>query len=88
LDIAEARVAGASREEAEARFPEVEMLVFDVSFSAIKDDNERLYFQSLPTSFVLEDEQVDRLREIAGVLLRQSPIYQEVLDQIGAKQVP
>ena len=88
LDIAEARVGGASREEAEARFPEVEMLVFDVSFSAIKDDDKRLYFQSLPTSFVLKDEQVDRLREIAGVLLRQSPIYQEVLDQIGAKPVP
>jgi NTE family protein len=64
------------------------MLVFDVSFNAIKDDVERLYFQSLPTSFKLEDEQVDKLRDIAGVLLRQSPIYQEVLDQIGAKRTP
>lgn len=87
LDIAEARVAGASKEEAEARFPEVEMLVFDVSFNAIEDDNERLYFQNLPTSFTLEDEQVDRLRDIASDLLRQSPTYQDVLDEIGAKLV-
>ena len=88
LGIAEARLAGASLEEAEAQYPETEMLVFDVSFNAIKDEKERLYFQSLPTSFVLEDEEVDRLRDIAGVLLRQSPVYQEVLDQIGAKPIP
>jgi len=88
LDIAEARLAGASKEEAEAQFPETEMLVFDVSFNAIADAKERLYFQSLPTSFALEDEQVDRLREIAGVLLRQSTVYQEVLEQIGAEVIP
>ena len=87
LDIAEARVAGASKKEAEARFPEVEMLVFDVSFNAIEDDDERLYFQNLPTSFTLEDEQVDRLRDIASDLLRHSPTYQDVLDEIGAKLV-
>jgi len=87
LDIAEARLAGASKEEAEAEFPEIEMLVFDVSFNAIEDEDERLYFQKLPTSFVLEDEEVDRLREIGGRLLRQSPIYQEVLDQIGAERL-
>jgi NTE family protein len=88
LDIAEARFSGVSKKEAEAQFPEVEMLVFDVSFNAIKDKNDRLFFQSLPTSFSLKDEEVDRLRDIAGVLLRQSPVYQKVLDQIGAKPVP
>lgn len=88
LDIAEARLAGASREEAEAKFPEVKMFVFDVSFNAIEDENERLYFQSLPTSFSLEDEEVDRLRDTGGVLLRQSPVYQEVLNQIGAERIP
>jgi NTE family protein len=88
LDIAEARLAGASLEEAEAQFPEVEMLVFDVSFNAIQDDDERIFFQSLPTSFSLEDEEVDRLREIAGVLLRQSPVYQQVIEGIGAERIP
>lgn len=88
LNIAEARLAGASLEEAEARFRKVEMLVFDVSFNAIEDETERLYFQKLPTSFSLSDEEVDRLRDIAGVLLRQSPTYQKVLDEIGAEPVP
>ena len=87
LNIAEARLAGASLEEAEARFRKVEMLVFDVSFNAIEDETERLYFQKLPTSFSLSDNEVDRLRDIAGVLLRQSPTYQKVLDLIGAEPV-
>lgn len=87
LDIAEARLAGASKEEAEARFPELEMILFDVSFNAIEDDEERAYFQQLPTSFTLPDEAVDRLRQVAGKLLRQSPRYQEVLERIGARPV-
>ena len=88
LAIAEARLAGASKAEAEARFPEIDMLVFDVSFNAIEDDEERVYFQSLPTSFSLPDEDVDRLRDIGGTLLRQSPVYQEVLDVIAAEPLP
>ena len=38
----------------------------------------------LPTSFVLSEEQVDRLREMAGRLLRQSPDYQRLLRDLGA----
>ena len=87
LDIAEARLAGASREEAEAMFPETKMLVFDISFDAIRDPEERQYFENLPTSFVLEDEQVDRLREVAAELMRQSPDYKQVISEIGAKFV-
>lgn len=87
LDIAEARLAGASLEEAEAMFPETEMLVFDISFDAIRDPQERQYFENLPTSFVLEEEQVDRLREVAAELMRQSPDYQKVITTIGAKRV-
>ena len=88
LDIAEARLAGASKEEAEAMYPEVEMLVFDVNFDSIPDTEERDYFQNLPTSFVLPPEAVDRLREIAGELLHQNPVFEQVLDQIGAERLP
>lgn len=86
LDIAKARLAGATVEEATARFPKTEMLVFDISFDAIRDPEERRYFKNLPTSFVLEDEQVDQLREIASELMRQSPGYQEVISIIGAER--
>jgi hypothetical protein len=37
---------------------------------------------------VLSDEQVDRLREMAGRLLRQSPDYQRLLPDLGAAPSP
>jgi hypothetical protein len=40
---------------------------------------------NLPTSFVLKHEEVDRLREVAGELLRQSPEYQVILRDLGAR---
>ena len=85
--IAEARLAGASQEEAEARFPELEFVVLDITFDSIADPAERKYFMNLPTSFVLEEEDVDRLRAVGGELLRQSPVYQEILTKLNAERV-
>ena len=85
LRVAEAINAGASREEAEARFPKTVFHVMDVSFDDIRDSKERDYFMDLPTSFVLEDEEVDRLRGVAGDLMRQTRAYQEFLQSIGAQ---
>jgi NTE family protein len=61
----------------------VEFYAIDINFDAIADPEERRYFRNLPTSFVLTDEQVDRLREMAGRLLRQSPDYQRLLRDLG-----
>jgi NTE family protein len=80
--IAEAQLAGMSKEEAEATYPEVKLHVMDISFETIEDSEERAFFMSLPTSFVLEDEEVDRLREIAARLMNQSPAYQRILEEI------
>ena len=44
---------------------------------------ERRWFYDLPTSFKLEDVQVDRLREIAGRILRESPEFQKVVSELG-----
>jgi len=55
----------------------------EVSFDGITDPKERHYFYNLPTSFALEDEQVDKLREIAGRLLRQSPELRKALEEMG-----
>jgi len=84
LRVAEARLAGASKAEAEARYPEIRFHVLDVNFENLSDREERNYFMNLPTSFVLEDEEVDRLREVAGRLLRQSPVYRELIEELGA----
>jgi NTE family protein len=44
---------------------------------------ERRHFENLPTSFVLQDEAVDRLRNVAGRLLRASPAYVRLLRALG-----
>jgi len=85
LQVAEARLAGMTKVQAEAKFPKFTLRVIDVSFDAIGNDKERDYFMNLPTTFALESEQVDRLREIAGRLLRRSAEYQAVLRRFGGK---
>jgi NTE family protein len=62
----------------------VDFYAIDINFDAIADPEEKRYFRNLPTSFVLSDEQVDHLREMAGRLLRQSPDYQRLLRDLGA----
>ena len=83
LRVAQARLAGMSEAQAEASIPKISLEVLDVSFDAIPDPKEREYFMNLPTSFVLKPEEVDRLREVAGQLLRQSPEYETIVRQMG-----
>ncbi len=59
--------------------PKVDLHVLDVSFDRIRDATERDYFMNLPTSFTLPSEAVDRLREMAGRLLRESMEYETLL---------
>jgi NTE family protein len=84
LQIARARLAGQSEVEAEANVPDIEAFAIDVSFDSIADPKERAYFMNQPTSFVLTPEAVDRLRAVAGELLRQSADYQRLLKELGA----
>jgi NTE family protein len=58
---------------------DIQFYLVEVSFDRLEDESERAYFKSLPTSFKLSDEQVDKLREVAGRLLRQSPEFQRLL---------
>jgi NTE family protein len=58
---------------------DIQFYLVEVSFDRLEDESERAYFKSLPTSFKLSDEQVDKLREVAGRLLRKSPEFQKLL---------
>jgi len=80
LEIAERRLSGVSQSQAEAEVPALTFDAIDVSFDAISDPKERAYFMNLPTSFFLSDEAVDRLRTLAGRLLRESPSYRRFLE--------
>jgi NTE family protein len=68
--------------------PDVEIFAIDVSFGVLKDKAESEYLYNLPTTFVLPDEAVDRLRAAAGTILNDSPEFQRLLRQAGAKVVP
>ena len=72
----------------ELKGPDVEIYPIDVSFAQLKDKAEFEYLNSLPTSFVLPDEAVDRLRTAAGTIIMASPEFQQLLKEVGAKIVP
>ncbi len=87
LMVARARLAGMGEAQAEASVPKITLEVLDVSFEAIPDAKERDYFMNLPTTFVLKPEEVDRLREVAGRLLRQSAEYGTIVRERGGAPV-
>lgn len=83
LQVAEARLAGSSLVEAEASTPKIDVHLLEVNFDHIPDPQRRSRLKNLPTSFVLPAEAVDDLRDVAGELLRQSPKYQSLLQELN-----
>jgi NTE family protein len=64
--------------------PDIEIYPIDVSFQELDDGKEFEYLNDLPTSFVLSDEAVDRLRAAAGTIILKSPEFQRLLKDTGA----
>ena len=69
------------------RAPDVDIYVIDVSFAALTDPAEREYLNRLPTSFVLPDEAIDRLRAAARTAIVESPFIQQLMKQGVARMV-
>jgi NTE family protein len=82
LLVARQQLAGATAAEINARIRRIGAFTIDVSLEAIDDRAERDYFMELPTSFALPPEAIDRLRELAGRLLRESLDYQRLLEDL------
>jgi NTE family protein len=57
----------------------LEFYLIEVSFEQVANETERTYFHELPTSFVLPPEAVDKLRDVGGQLLRDSPEFKRLL---------
>lgn len=57
-----------------------------VTFENVKDPAERRYFQQVPTRLQLPKEQVDKVREVAGRLLREAPAFQRLLVDLNARR--
>jgi NTE family protein len=69
------------------RVPNAEIYAIDVSFPELKDKAEFDYLNRQPTTFVLTAEAVDRLRAAAGTIILQSPEFQRLLKDVGARIV-
>lgn len=67
--------------------PSPEIYAIEVSFQALKDKAERDYLNELPTSFALPAEAVDRLRAAALTAILDSPDFQQMLKDTGARVV-
>ena len=64
----------------------VKVYGIEVGFEQLADSKEREYFDNLPTRFSLPPGSVDRLREVAGRLLRESKSYQELLRDLPSEE--
>ena len=65
---------------------ELEFYPIEVNFDALPEETERKFFKSLPTSFKLPAETVDRLRAAGSRILRQSENYQKLLRDLGGAE--
>jgi NTE family protein len=63
----------------QAESPERRGYVAQVTFENLKDPAERLYFKQVKTRLQLPKEQVDKVREVAGRLLREAPAFKRLL---------
>jgi NTE family protein len=61
---------------------DITFYVVEVKFDALKDEAERTYFKRLPTSFSLDPDQVDKLRDVAHKILTESAEFQRLLGDL------
>ncbi len=84
LELLRRTLVEASQEFVTAGEPPVEHFVIDVSFDQLADDYERRSFAGIPTSFDMSDAEIDRLRAVAGRILRESPDFTRLLQSLSA----
>jgi NTE family protein len=66
--------------------PERRAYLAQVTFENLKDPAERLYFERVETRLQLPKEQVDKVREVGGRLLRLAPAFQRLLADLNSER--
>jgi NTE family protein len=72
--------------DAPANGPERRGYVAQVTFDNLKDPGERLYFKQVKTRLQLPKEQIDKVRETAGRLLREASAFQRLLADLQSER--
>jgi NTE family protein len=81
-EVRENRCAGQPISTEPGACGDIEFYLVEVKFDALRDEAERSYFKSMPTSFKLSEEQVDDLRAVASRILNESAEYQRLLGDL------
>src|SRR5262245_40945422 len=66
----------------QAGAPERRAYLAQVTFENLRDPAERVYFKGVQTRLQLPKEQVDKVREVGGRLLREAPAFQRLLSDL------
>jgi NTE family protein len=59
--------------------------LMEVSFRGIQEAERRRFFNQVPTSFKLSDEQVDQLIQAGREILRNNPEYRRLVADLGGR---
>ena len=70
-------------EDETAEKKKIEIYIVHVSFDSLPDKVEREYFQEIPTALTLPEEQVDKLRKVAGKLLYAQEPFTRLVKDLG-----
>ena len=81
-DIRRGRCGGGPISTEPGSCGDIQFYLIDVEFNALRNAADRDYFKQLPTSFHLEPEQVDRLREAAKQILHNSEDFKKLLAEL------
>lgn len=65
--------------------PELKSYIVHLRFSDLEDEEERRYFNNIPTSLNLPGKAVDDVIEVAGRLLYQNKEFQAFVQDVGGK---
>jgi NTE family protein len=72
-------------EESRRRQIQINFYPVEVGFGDVANEAERDYLNRIPTAFHLSDDCVDRLRAAGRALLRQSPQFRRLMEEIEAR---
>jgi NTE family protein len=78
-EIRTERCKGGAGSTAPGSCGDIQFYVVEAKFDTLKDETERMYFKRLPTSFKLDPEEVDKLRDVAHRILVESEEFQRLL---------
>lgn len=72
-------------DELKLKCRDIETYLIHLDFDLVNDKDERKFFKNIPTSFTLEEEQVDRLIEVANTMLVNSKELQQLVEDLSTR---